>query len=128
MNKNIYRLIKPYQSDKVYEASTTIHGAGKCYNELKKNNVNCNSFTIMNLDDNSMYDFKIHEKPQMILKENDKINELLNKNKITQHNQLLQNTQQIQNGGNINDIDEFKNILQDLTKRIKILEDKINIK
>lgn len=124
-NKNVYRLIKPYQSDKVYEASTTMHGAGKCYHELKKNNVNCSSFTIMNLDDNSMYDFKIHEKPQMILKENDKINELLDKNKFTQH---TQHTQQIQNGGTINDIDEFKNILQDLTKRIKILEDKIDKK
>ena len=34
--QNIYRLIKPYQSDKVYEAKTTLHGAGKCYRELKK--------------------------------------------------------------------------------------------
>jgi hypothetical protein len=124
-NKNIYRLIKPYQSDKVYEATTTMHGAGKCYQELKKNNVNCSSFTIMNLDDNSMYDFKIHEKPQMILKENDKINELLNKNKLTQYKQ---HKQQIQNGGTMDDIDDFKNILRDLSKRIKILEDKINIK
>ena len=121
-NKNVYRLIKPYQSDKVYEASTTMHGAGKCYHELKKNNVNCESFTIMNLDDKSMYDFKINNKPQMILKENDKINELLNKDKLLQNNKLQQN------GGKIDDIDEFKNILQDLTKRIKILENKINTK
>ena len=124
MNKNVYRLIKPYQSDKVYEANTTMHGAGKCYHELKKNNVNCDSFTIMNLDDKSIYDFKINNKPQMILKENDKINELLDKNKLIQHNL----TQHNQNGGTMDDIDDFKNILRDLSKRIKILEDKINIK
>jgi len=121
MNKNIYRLIKPYQSDKVYEANTTMHGAGKCYHELKKNNVTCDSFTIMNLDDKSIYDFKINNKPQMILKENDKINELLNKDKLLQNNKLLQT-------GGVDDINEFKNILQDLTKRLKILEDKINTK
>jgi hypothetical protein len=121
-NKNVYRLIKPYQSDKVYEARTTLHGAGKCYNELKKNNVNCTSFTIMNLDDNSIYDFKINDKPKMVLKENDKINELLQ-----------------QNGGEkSNDLDELKNIINNLknnfnnltnnfnnlTNRVKILEEK----
>ena len=31
--------------------------------------------TIMNLNDNSIYDFKINQKPQMILKDNDKIKE-----------------------------------------------------
>jgi hypothetical protein len=112
-NKNVYRLIKPYQSDKVYEASTTLHGAGKCYRELKKNNVNCDSFTIMNLDDNSMYDFKINEKPNMILKDDNtnKVNELLN------------------GGGNIDnkDIDELKILINDLSNRMKILEQKLNI-
>ena len=36
MDSNIYRLIKPYQSMTVYDAKTTMHGAGKCYKELKK--------------------------------------------------------------------------------------------
>jgi hypothetical protein len=111
-NKNIYRIIKPYQSDKVYEATTTLHGANKCYNELKKNNVNCDSFTIMNLNDNSIFDFKINQKPQMILKDNDKIKELLNNN-----------GNNMQTGGDIN---EFKKILEDLSKRVSDIEKKIS--
>lgn len=96
---NIYRLIKPYQSDKVYEAKTTIHGAGKCYKELKKGNIKCDSFTIMNINDNSIYDFKINNKKteEMILKKDP--SELIN-----------------QNGGN-------NNILE---SRIVNLENKIN--
>ena len=58
-DKSIYRLIKPYQSMKVYEAKTIMHGAGKCYKELKKTNTKCESFTIMNVNDNNIYDFKL---------------------------------------------------------------------
>jgi hypothetical protein len=111
-NKNIYRIIKPYQSDRVYEAQTTLHGANKCYNELKKSNVNSDSFTIMNLNDNSIYDFKINQKPQMVLKDNDKIKELLNNN-----------GNNMQTGGDIN---EFKKILEDLSKRVSDIEKKIS--
>lgn len=96
---NIYRLIKPYQSNKVYEAKTTLHGAGKCYRELKKGNIKCDSFTIMNINDKSIYDFKMNNKKteEMILKKDP--TELIN-----------------QNGGN-------NNILE---TRIVNLENKIN--
>ena len=96
---NIYRLIKPYQSNKVYEAKTTLHGAGKCYRELKKENVKCDSFTIMNVNNNNIYDFKLNNKKteEMILKKDP--TELIN-----------------QNGGN-------NNILE---SRIINLENKIN--
>jgi len=79
MDKNIYRLVKPYQSKKVYEASTFMHGANKCYKELKKNNVNCDSFTIMNMNDNSLYNFNMNKKPTMLLEHNDP-SQLLNIN------------------------------------------------
>ena len=111
-NKNIYRLINPYQSNKVYEASTTLHGANKCYNELKKNNVNCNSFAIMNMNDNSIYNFNVKEKPNALIKENNEVK------------QLLFDTQ---NGGNIDNNNELKNQIKLLENRIKVLEDKINI-
>ncbi len=65
IDRNIYRLIKPYQSNKVYEAKTTMHGAGKCYKELKAENVICNSFTIQNLADNTTYDFRVDSKPKL---------------------------------------------------------------
>jgi len=115
MNKNIYRLIKPYQSTNVYEAKTTMHGAGKCYRELKKLNVKCDSFSIMNINDNSVYDFKLGQSrmPDMILKNN--TNDLLNKNnKNNQNNQI---------GGA--DIMTLKTQIDNLTNRIKILEEKI---
>ena len=104
MNQHIYRLTKPYQSDKVYEAKTILHGANKCYNELKKNNIKCNSFTIININNNLIYEFNINKKPEMLLKDT----------QSTIRKELLN-----QNGENIN------NILKLLENRIKILETKI---
>ena len=67
-NKNIYRLVKPYQSTKVYEASTIMHGAGKCHKELKKSNIMCDTFTIMDINNKSFFNFNIKPKNEMILK------------------------------------------------------------
>jgi hypothetical protein len=113
--KNIYRLVKPYQSNKVYEATTFMRGANKCYHELQKNNVKCDMFTILNINDNSLYDFNIKNKPQMILQEKQNINdngvqELLNNN--------------IQDGGNKDNITQLKLQIKSLEDRIKILESK----
>ena len=110
MNKDIYRLVKPYQSNKVHEASTFMHGANKCYNELKKNNVQCESFTIMNINDNSLYDFNMNNKPKMLLEEKNDPTQLLNIN---------------QTGGD--EIILLKNQIKQLEERINILENKIKI-
>ncbi len=75
-NKNIYRLIKPYQSNKVYEASSIIHGAGKCYKELKKSGIASESFSIINITDNSAHNFNIKQTDKMIIKKDP--TELLN--------------------------------------------------
>ena len=135
MNKNIYRLIKPYQSMTVYEAKTTMHGAGKCNRELKKSNVNCDSFTIMNINDNSMYDFKMNpsKTPEMILKNNN-TNQLLN-NQNNQNNQMNQMNQM--GGADIitfktqiycfkKEIDGFKKEIELLKNKISLLENKKN--
>ena len=120
MNKNIYRLIKPYQSNKVYEASTFMHGANKCYRELQKNNVKCDMFTVLNINDNSMYDFNIKDKPQMLLQEKN-----IDENKINEIQELLNNTQ-IGGGDVINtDIVELKNKINLLEDRIKKIETKL---
>lgn len=107
-DKSIYRLIKPYQSMKVYEAKTIMHGAGKCYKELKKTNTNCESFSIMNVNDNSIYDFKLNQLKgeQMVLHKN--TNELINNNN--------------QYGGNV--IEKLKNDIDMLKNRISALENK----
>ena len=115
----MYRLVKPYQSNKVYEAKSFMHGANKCYRELK-NNVKCEIFSIININDNSIYDFIIKDKPNMILQEkNNGIEELLNDTK-------LNNTQfEKQSGGQSDDIIKLKMDIKLLEDRIKILESKI---
>jgi hypothetical protein len=118
--KNIYRLVKPYQSNKVYEASSFMYGANKCYRELQKNNVNCDMFSVLNINDNSLYDFNIKDKPNMILQEKN-----INENKVNEIQELLNNTQI---GGNKDDIVELKNKIKLLEDRIKILETKLEIK
>ena len=109
MNKDIYRLVKPYQSNKVHEASTFMHGANKCYKELKKNNVNCESFTIMNINDNSLYDFNMNNKPKMLLEEKNDPTQLLNIN---------------QTGACVDEIILLKTKITQLEERINILENK----
>jgi hypothetical protein len=95
MSKNIYRLIKPYQSNKVYEASTVMHGAGKCYKELKKANINSDIFSIMDINLNTVYDFNINPKNKMILEKDP--NELLNQNGGDELFQIKNEIEQIKN-------------------------------
>lgn len=109
IDRNIYRLIKPYESNKVYEAKTTMHGAGKCYKELKAENVICNSFTIQNLADNTTFDFKVDSKPKLeslIIHSDSKYNK-------------------IQKGGLNMEI--IENRLRQIESRITNLENKINV-
>jgi hypothetical protein len=121
MSKNIYRLVKPYQSNKVYEALTVMHGAGKCYKELKKSNVNCESFSIMDINSNSIYEFNIKPKNEMILKKDP--SELLKKDPY----ELLKDSTKInQNGGD--ELFQIKNEIEQLKNRISTLEGKINFK
>jgi len=107
MSKYIYRLVKPYQSNKVYEAVTVMHGAGKCYKELKKSNVISDSFSIIDVNSSLIYDFNIKQKNEMILKRDP--SELLNN---------------VQNGGD--DFSQLKNEIELLKNRITILENKKN--
>jgi hypothetical protein len=85
-----------------------MHGAGKCYKELKKTNTNTPEFSIMDINLNQIYDFKVSPSPKMILKKNP--DELLCEQ---------------QNGGNITEINDFKNQIINLTERIVKLESKL---
>jgi hypothetical protein len=107
-NKNIYRLVKPYQSTKVYEASTIMHGAGKCHKELKKLNILCDSFTIMDINNKLFYNFNTKQS---------------NINKMKDPSELLN-----QNGGNSgngsNEFNQLRNEINELKNRISLLEGK----
>lgn len=60
MNKR-YQLIKPLISDKIYETSSMIRGAKKCYNEIKLAKIaGINTFAIRDIDSRQTYEFKIH--------------------------------------------------------------------
>lgn len=102
----MYRLIKPYQSNKVYESTSIMHGAGKCYKELKNKNISCNSFSIIDINSNNIYDFKL--------------------NKDNNYNELLLNKTE-QKGGNLNssNVLELKTQIEHLNDRVKLLEDKL---
>ena len=56
-----YQLIKPIMSDKLYDATSLMKGAKKCYNEVKQSRIeNAETFTIRNIDTKEIYTFKIH--------------------------------------------------------------------
>jgi hypothetical protein len=110
MSKNLYRLVKPYESNKVYEASSIMHGAGKCYKEIKKTNTITNDFSILDINTNNIYEFKINPTQQMLLKKNP--DELLNKN--------------IQNGGNKIDLENLQKQINELNTKVKELEIKMS--
>ena len=123
--KNIYRLIKPYQSNKVYEALTIMHGAGKCYKELKKNNTRTEDFTIININNNHIYDFKINKKDRMILEKDP--TELLRQNGGDESFQIRNDMKQSEN--KINNIENklitIENKLITIENKIMIIENKI---
>ena len=117
MNKSLYRLVKPYQSDKVYESSSIMHGAGKCYKELKNTNTHTPDFSIMDINTNQIYDFKVSPSPKMIIASNN--TNIMQKNP----DELIGNQQEGGNNNNNNtNINELKNTIVNLTERIEKLE------
>lgn len=139
MNKSLYRLIKPYQSDKVYESSSIMHGAGKCYKEIIKSNSNTPEFSIMEINSNQIYDFKVSPSPKMEFRSNNNLEPnrvsdelLLNQQNFNQQNFNPQNFNQLnqqnfnqlnqQKGGTNVDINDLKKIISELTSRIEKLE------
>jgi hypothetical protein len=99
--ENLYRLIKPYDSNLLHTSSTMMGGASKCYKELKKTSPIATNFSIMHMKTNQIYDFDINN-----------INQNVN-----------------QTGGNIatlGEMEQLKNYVSSLEKRIIDLENKIN--
>lgn len=99
--ENLYRLIKPYDSNLLHASSTMMGGASKCYKELKKSSQNATNFSIMHMKTNQIYDFDINQ--------NQNIN---------------------QSGGGtiptLSEMGEVRNYVASLEKRIIDLENKIN--
>ena len=61
MNKR-YQLIKPIISDKIYETSSLMKGAKKCYSEVKTAKIiGSKTFTMRDIDSQETYIFKIHK-------------------------------------------------------------------
>jgi uncharacterized protein (UPF0335 family) len=111
-NQQLYRLIKPYQSNKVYKSHSIMKGAGKCYKEFKNSGYDAKSFSIMNIDTNHVYDFNVNSKPSAIT-----INKDLRDLNKQSSNIIL--------GGN-NNIDTIDTKLNNLIKRVEKLENKLN--
>ena len=97
---NRYQLVQPYVSDKIYESTSLMSGANKCFNEFKTTHENdftsYPTFTIKDINTNKIYTFKINHT-------------------------FIDNKNIIQNGGALKRLDDIEN-------RLNILENKINDK
>lgn len=56
-----YRIIKPYFSDKIVEASSLKKGAKSCYKDIKSTNTISSEFAIKDIDTNEVYRYKINK-------------------------------------------------------------------
>lgn len=120
---NRYQLIKPIVSDKIYETSSLMKGAKKCYGEVKNSRISAQTFTIKNINSNEIYTFKIH-KPyaeKMIGgAETQLIMPTLNDKNVILH-------QSVQKGGDIDEavVNEMKTTLDGLVAKVTAVEEKI---
>ena len=62
---NLYRVIKPYDSNLLHSSKSLIGGASKCYKELKKVSPNATNFSIIHMKNNEIYDFNINNMKSM---------------------------------------------------------------
>lgn len=58
-NKNRYQIIFPYTSDKIHVETDIDHGAFKCYQELKEQDVKTYLFMVHDIDSGMIYYFNI---------------------------------------------------------------------
>jgi hypothetical protein len=100
--ENLYRLIKPYDSNLLHASTTMMGGASKCYKELKKTSPVATNFSIMHMKTNQIYDFDI--------------------------NNTNQNINQTGGGATptFSEMEHLKNYVTSLERRIIDLENKIN--
>ena len=68
MNKQ-YKIISPNINDKIFEASTMIKGAKRCYDEIKNSHIHANSFTIKDMSSNETFTFAIHPRKQKAIRD-----------------------------------------------------------
>ena len=65
MSDNLYRVIKPYDSNLLHSSKSLMGGASKCYKEVKKVSPSASNFSIMHMKSNEIYDFNINNLNQM---------------------------------------------------------------
>jgi len=58
-----YKLIKPFESNNVYKASSLLSGAGKCFKEALRAVPETQQFSILDINTNDIFDFNINPPP-----------------------------------------------------------------
>ena len=58
-----YKLIKPFESNNVYKASSLLSGAGKCFKEVLRAVPDTQQFSILDINTNDIFDFNINPPP-----------------------------------------------------------------
>ena len=62
-NKTAYKVIRPFTSQKLHFSSSLEGGASKCYREVKSLMPNSTDFSVMNMNTNELYDYKLNKVP-----------------------------------------------------------------
>jgi hypothetical protein len=58
-----YKLVKPFESNNVYKASSLISGAGKCFKEVLRAMPETKQFSILDINTNDIFDFNVNPPP-----------------------------------------------------------------
>ena len=102
---NLYRVIKPYDSNLLHSSKSLMGGASKCYKEVKKVSPTAKNFSVMHMKSNEIYDFNINNFNQMGGGPNDM-------------------------GGtnaSLSDLELLRNQMSSIEKRIIAIENKLNM-
>ena len=99
---NLYRVIKPYDSNLLHSSKSLMGGASKCYKEVKKVSPTAKNFSVMHMKSNEIYDF--------------------NKNNTNNLNQMGGGT-----NASLSELESLRNQMTSIEKRIIAIEDKFNM-
>lgn len=95
-----YKLVRPFESNNVYLASSLMSGAGKCFKEVLRAMPDTTEFSIIDINSNEVFDFNINPPP------------------ISQ--ELLQ--AKLESNVSLEDIKELRDKINNLERRILKLE------
>ena len=106
LQENLYRVVKPYDSNILHSSHSLMGGASKCYKEIKKISPSAGEFSVIQMNTNQVYDFNIN-------------------NQLPQHGGM---NGTVGTTATLSELEALKVQYKSLEKRIIDIENKMNIK